>query len=266
MAIITISRGTGSGGKILAECISEHLGYNCISPDVLVEAGKSHNVPYERLKKALDKAPGLFDRQGIRAVHYLAYIRETLVNAVKDEKAVYYGLAGQVLLKDVPHVLRVFVIANMDYRIESTMRNFNCNREKAIEIIQKVDKKRDKWVKHFFNIDRRDPLLYDLVINLDHISIENACESISTLAGQKEFEPSPESQKRMQDLLLSTSVRSKIAKSGSIKDDRIEIDADDGVIILKGTAYSTEDADKLRQLVLQTPDVKDIRSEMKIKA
>lgn len=263
MAIITISRGTGSGGKMLAECISEKLGYPLIAPEVLVDAGLAHNVPYERLKKALDKAPGLFDRKGIRVIHYLAYIREALVNAVKDEHAVYYGMAGQVLLSDLPHILRVFVIAGMEYRIQAAMNRYSINRDKAEEILKNADKKRDKWVKHFYNIDRRDPTLYDLVINLDHISIESACETISSLASQKEFLPSPESKKRMEDVLLSTRVRSIIAAEGNVNDDSIEVEADNGVIILKGTAHSMADADRIRELVHEIPDVKDIKSEMR---
>lgn len=263
MAIITISRGTASGGKLLAECISEKLGYPCIPPDVLVDAGIARNVPYERLKKALDKAPGFFDRKGVRVIHYLAYIREALVKAVQDEHAVYYGMAGQVLLSDLPHVLRVFVIAGMEYRIQAAMARYNINREKAEEILHNADKKRDKWVKHFYNIDRRDPSLYDLVINLDHISIESACDTICTLASQKEFQPSPGSRRRMDSLLLSTKVRSIIAAEGNVNDDSIEVEAEGGTIILKGTAHSMPDADRIRELVHGIPGVTDIKSEMR---
>lgn len=263
MAIITISRGTASGGKLLAECISEKLGYPCVSPEVLVDAGIARNVPYERLKKALDKAPGFFDRKGIRVIHYLAYIREALVKAVQDEHVVYYGMAGQVLLSDLPHILRVFVIAGMEYRIQAAMARYNINQAKAEEILQNADRKRDKWVKHFYNIDRRDPNLYDLVINLDHISIESACETICNLASQKEFQPTPESKKRMEDLLLSTRVRSIIAAEGNVNDDSIDVEANSGTIILKGTAHSMADADRIRELVHGIPGVMDIKSDMR---
>lgn len=264
MAIITISRGTGSGGQRLAECIAEKLGYRFISPEVLVDAARAHNVPYEELKKALDEAPGIFDRKSLNAVHYLAYIREAVVNAVKDEQAVYYGLAGQFLLRDVPHVLRVSVIASMEFRIQAAMDRFQCDRDKAIDIIKHIDKKRDKWVKHFYNIDRRDPSLYDLVINLDRISLSGACDAICDIASHKEFQSTPESKKSLADLLLSTGIRSRIAVEGHIKDDNIEVEVDDGVVTLKGTAHSTVDADKIRELVQKIPGVKSIKSDMRV--
>jgi len=264
MAIITISRGTASGGQILAECIAAKLGYHCIPPTVLIDAAKEHNVPYEDIKKALYETPGFFDRNSLNAVHYVAYIREAVVKAVKDEQAVYYGLAGQFLLKDLPHVLRVFVIANMEFRAQAAMDRFHCSKSQAIEIIKRIDNKRDKWVKHFYNINRRDPSLYDIVINLDRLSIDGACELICNIASQKEFQATPESQRRLNDLVLSTEVRSTIAANGGINDSKIEVDADDGVIILKGMIHSTAEADKIREVVRKIPDVKDVRSEMRV--
>jgi len=37
MSVITISRGTFSGGRWLAECVAGHLGYRCVNRDVIVE-------------------------------------------------------------------------------------------------------------------------------------------------------------------------------------------------------------------------------------
>jgi len=266
MSIITISRGTFSGGQILADCVARKLGYSCISREVLVEAAKGHGVPLEELTKALNEPPGgLFHRKTLNRVHYLVYIREALVKAVKDEKTVYHGLAGQILLAGVPHVLRVFVIASMEYRIQAAIDRLHCDRSKAIEYIHNIDKKRDNWVKYLYEIDRHDPSLYDIVINLDRMDIDSACEIICASASQQEFQTTPESQKRLKDLVLAAEVRAMVALDGSVDDDSLEVDADDGVIILRGMAHSIADADKIRELVRRRSDIKDIKSEMHVK-
>jgi hypothetical protein len=54
MAIITISRGTFSGGQSLAECVGEKLGYRCISRQVLVRAALEYNVPLDKLEEAVE--------------------------------------------------------------------------------------------------------------------------------------------------------------------------------------------------------------------
>ena len=44
MSIITISRGTLSGGRAVAECLAEMLGYPCIGREILQEAAKRLGV------------------------------------------------------------------------------------------------------------------------------------------------------------------------------------------------------------------------------
>jgi cytidylate kinase len=172
MAIITISRGTFSGGQSLAECIAEKLGYRCISREVLVKAAKQYGVPLEKLSKALEDAPGLLEHLTGERAHYLAYIRAVLCKEAKDDRMVYHGLVGHLLFRGLPHVLRVRVIANMEFRINGAMDRRHLSREEATQFIKKVDDKRSKWTKFLYGVDWRDPSLYDLVVNLDHINLQ----------------------------------------------------------------------------------------------
>lgn len=266
MAIITISRGTFSGGQSLAECVAAKLGYRCLSREVLVEAAGDHGIPLEKLSKALSDTPGILGGMSLERVHYLRFIQEALVKAVKDEKVVYHGLAGHLLLREVPHILRVKVIANMEFRTKAAMDRMQLSHEQAIEFIKKIDEKRDKWVRFLYHVDRNDPSLYDLVINLDRIDLPSACEIICLIAGQKEFQPTPESQKRLDDLVLSTEVRAKIAEDGTIADGEIEVDVDDGIVTIGGKAQSFGDADKIREIVRDMPGVKEINSNMQVRA
>ena len=47
MSIITISRGTFSGGKAIAECVAENLGYACVSREILSDAAETYGVSAE---------------------------------------------------------------------------------------------------------------------------------------------------------------------------------------------------------------------------
>ena len=66
MAIITISRGTNSGGQSLAECVSKRLGYRCVSRELLVQAAKDYGVEEEMLSKALEGKPGILERMQVK--------------------------------------------------------------------------------------------------------------------------------------------------------------------------------------------------------
>jgi hypothetical protein len=69
MSVVTISRGTFSGGKRLAECLAERLKYRCVDRDVIVEKAAAWGVSQEELRAALEKPPTFLER--FRSKRYL---------------------------------------------------------------------------------------------------------------------------------------------------------------------------------------------------
>ena len=62
MAIITISRGSYSRGKEVAEKLAQDLGYQVLSRDILLEASERFNIPEIKLVRAIHDAPSIFER------------------------------------------------------------------------------------------------------------------------------------------------------------------------------------------------------------
>src|SRR5579872_2758568 len=113
MSIITISRGTFSGGEMLAEALSGELGFRCVDREVIVERAAAHGVSQDDLRDALEKPPTLIERIQHKKYLYMALIQAALIEEVRDGKVVYHGNAGHLLLKGGPHVLRVRILAPM---------------------------------------------------------------------------------------------------------------------------------------------------------
>ena len=264
MAIITISRGTFSGGKELAECIAEKLDYKCLSREVLVEAASTYGTPLEKLIKAVSEKPGIQERMTLDRVYYLAYIQAALVKAASEEKLVYHGNAGQLLLEVVPHVIRVRVIADMEYRINAAMAREKLTRQQAIDTIKKRDKERIEWTRFLFHVNLLDPLLYDIVINLEKVSISHACNTLIALAESEEYKPTAQSQKTIANLVLATDVRARLCTEEKVHHvDEIEIAADDGVVTIMGSVHSLKEAEAAVEIARQYPGVKDVISKIK---
>ena len=266
MAIIAISRGTFGGGKALAERVAQRLGYKCISREMLRDAARDYGVPLDELSKALSQPPGILKGSDPARTKYLAYIRVELFKAIKDENVVYHGLAGHLLLEDVPHVLRILVIANMEFRIRAAMERTDLTRPEAIDFIKKVDEKRNKWVKYLYNVERNDPHLYDLVINLDRLDIDDACEILCANARQREYQATMESHDRMDDLVLAAEVKARIAGDSGIRNGHVKVDALKGIITLSGKVSFIKDADRIRVVARATPGVRAIDSKMRVGA
>ncbi len=79
MAVITISRGSYSHGKEIANKLSRKLGYQCVSREALIRASEEFNIPEIKLERALHDSPSVLDRFTYGKQRYLAYIRTAIL-------------------------------------------------------------------------------------------------------------------------------------------------------------------------------------------
>jgi cytidylate kinase len=262
VAIITISRGAYSGIEALAESLREELGYRLLSrEELLADTAKEFGASESQLESALKHRPGLLEGRGLTKLHYVHCAQAVIAKAVQGDNLVYHGEAGHLLLKGIPHHLRVLLVANMEDRVATTMERCDLTRDKAREYVRKLDEERDKWVKWVHGVDMSDPATFDLMINLERIPVASAIAIIISTV-RRDFQTTPESQKIVDDLVLASEIRAKIGLEPNISDDRIEVEASDGVVTVTANARYLADADRVKQLALQVPGVKDIESKM----
>ena len=212
MAIITISRGSYSRGKEVAEKLAQTLGYECISRDILLEASEEFNIPEMKLIRALHDAPTVLERFHYGKERYISYIRYALLHHVQKDNVVYHGLAGHYFLGDIPHVFKVRIIADMDDRAREEMKRENISLEKARYILNKDDDERRKWGIQLYGMDTWDSRLYDMVLTLKTLTVEDAIEILADTVRKPVFKTTPESQKLLDDLTLSARVQAELVE------------------------------------------------------
>jgi cytidylate kinase len=189
VAIVTISRGSLSGGRAVAECLAERLGWRCLAEEILDGAAESIGTSQEVLKAKFETTPGLWARAFRERERYLLAVRTSLVEACLTGDLVYHGLAGQLLLSGLPGVLRVRLIAPLEMRLGAlTRQRHRMTREAAEEFIDSVDQERRRWVRVTFGVDVEDPSLYDLTVNLKVLTLDAACAAIAEAAALPEYE------------------------------------------------------------------------------
>ncbi len=201
MPIITISRGSYSRGKEVAEKLAQKLGYKCISRDILLEASEHYNIPEIKLIRAIHDAPSILERFTHGKERFVAYIRYTLLKHVQNDNVVYHGLAGHYFLMGIPHVIKVRIMADLEDRVQEEMRRENISAEEARFILKKDDDERRRWGIQIYGVDTWDPMLYDMVLHVKAITVEDAVDLISKAAQMPHFQATPESQ-RLLDVML----------------------------------------------------------------
>jgi len=205
MSIITISRGSYTHGGEVAEKVAKKLGYECISREILLEISDEFNISEIKLTRAIRDAPTFLERYSFGRERYINYIRLAILKSLSKDNMVYHGFAGHFFVKDIPHVLKVRIIAKMEYRIECMMKRAGVSRKKAESMVKEGDDEREAWTSKLYGIDTWDSRLYDLVINIEKLSIDYAVEMICETLKLKVFQATEESQKLMDDLVFEAS-------------------------------------------------------------
>ena len=212
MSIITISRGSFSRGKEVAEGVAEKLNYATLSREILLEASEDFNIPEIKLIRAIHDAPSILDRLTFGKERYLAQIESTLLDHFRKDNIVYHGLAGHFFVRSISHVLKVRIIADFDDRVKTKMARQKISKEKAFEELKKDDKARRQWSLKLYGVDTWDPALYDLVLHIHKLNVQNAVDIICSTVTLEQFRTTPESQRTMDDLTIAAMVKAKIVR------------------------------------------------------
>jgi len=132
MPIITIFRGTLSGGTELARCLGAKLGYRIVSREDLVEeASRTYGIEEAKLLRGLGRGPRFLDRFRIDRKIYLTAAQATLCRLAMGDRLVYHGHAGHFLLSGVRHVIRVRIVAPLAHRIQVARREYGLTEKEA---------------------------------------------------------------------------------------------------------------------------------------
>lgn len=234
MAIITISRGTMSGGKALADSLSERLGWPAVGREVIKEAANTFNLSENLLAEQLEKMPGLFRKYTSERRLYMMALQSALTERALKGNFIYHGLAGHLLLKDMPQVLKIRLIAPMEYRIRQLVETKQMSREDASNHIKQVDRQRREWTLWLYNVDWSDPALYDAVFNLGSLPLDLIAELICQTVGAGVFQDSQEHREALRQFHLANQVRMILARNDRTHGSDLEVTAKDSRVRVTG--------------------------------
>lgn len=203
MGIITISRGSYSKGKETAEKLARRLGYECISRDILLETSAHFNISELKLIRAIHDAPSILDRFKHGKEKYIIFIREAFLQHIRKDNVIYHGLAGHFFCQGIPNILKVRIIANLEDRVKEEMRREHISEKETRHILKKDDEERRKWGMSLYGIDTKDSALYDIVLHIDNLGVDDAVEILADMAKRPCFQTTRESKMIIDDYYVT---------------------------------------------------------------
>ncbi len=218
MAVITLSRQTGSSGNEIAQLVCQALGYRYFDKQMLAKAASEDTgsevdflkfteedfVKGSRLMSRLLNGPGSRPAAEIRAWEENAQGQRTQIVTQLDEsraiklvqnairtvaeqgQVVILGRGAQIILQDRPNALHVRVVAPWEDRVQRVKLQYAFRgedaRTRAQDLIFQQDDASADYVRRFYDVRIDDPQLYHLVLNTGRLRPEAAAQIICQAA------------------------------------------------------------------------------------
>ena len=195
--VITIARSYGSGGKTLGNLLAKDLGINCYSREILRMASDESGINEalfgevdEKMKKSplllniLKKNPykgGVLPPESSDFVsddNLFNYQAKIIRELAGKESCVIIGRCANFVLKDYPNVLRVFVHANWDFRMEKAAEKLSMSTREIEKFLQKDDRRKDEYYRRFTGQEWKDATQYDLCLDSSKLGYDKCIEEI----------------------------------------------------------------------------------------
>ena len=177
MKWITVSRKMGTHGSDVAKRVASELGYRFYDTEAIGHVAQELGV-LDNVRETDARAPSVFQQIfSQRPIVYLERLASALYELAKQGDAVFLGRGSHVLLRDFQCALHVWVTASPESRIRTLLKQ-GWTREAAVRAIKRSDDERSALVKFAFGVDWEDPARYDLVLNMDKLSVPVAVSTV----------------------------------------------------------------------------------------
>lgn len=254
MAIVAISHEIGAGGPEIGQQLGGRLGYRYVDQDLVSNAAQKYGLLEEKLSHLDESKPSLFERFDAETRRYITVIQTALYDFAEQDNVVLMGRGGQWLLRGIPHVLRVRVMAPFDVRVKRLTKKLagpmgeQTNSRTVHELVRRDDAEKAGRMRYLYEVGVTDPALYDLVINTEKLSVTAAVGVIAGVVGQSELQTTEASAQLVADRSLASRVQVALATHPETRKYRITVEARTGVVTLEGTAAMDEAMDVARSV------------------
>lgn len=202
--IVTINRELGSGGRTIGRKLAEHLNVKFYDKALIQELTKKFEMSVEEMEKVKASKYNWWNEFMQNYItHYNIENRfnvestiATTANIFKveskflkelaaDESCVIAGRSGCYIFRNDPYAIKILIQSTLEKRIERVMAKQGLSEEEARKIIEKVDKGRERYTKDFSGTSRYDTRNYDLVINVENLTEDEAVDLILDYINKK---------------------------------------------------------------------------------
>jgi cytidylate kinase len=264
MAIVTISRKSGTGARDVAEAAARTLGYEFISKDSIYEEIEEHGKKWlDRVARLDDRAPTLLERYDRSHAAYLALVEHRIYRSALKNNVVILGRGGNYLLESIPYSLRVRITASVEDRERVLCERFGIDESAARKILNRSDHERSAYINKAYHREWANPDDYDMTLNSGRMGFDELVALIAVGIPARDAFHTPENEEKLRRLELASRIKAEIVTRFPMFIRTLDVRHDGAAIVLRGVCLLTEE--KSRELVetaMRSAGPVEIRNEL----
>ena len=246
MAILTISREFGSGGREIGQAVAKILNYEYINKERLIGDIRASGKEWEEWGKNLDEhCPTVWEKYDWSFRGFGALLQSHILNHALNNKVVIMGRGGNFLLKDIPYALRIRVVAPIDKRIDRIMERESVDRDTAHWLAEKTDRERSCLIHLLYGKHWDDHAEYDMVFDTGVKTLDEIVNIVKDTLLEKEKFNTEAARKLLQIRAIAAKIKAEILIDHGLFIPTLDVYPEGENLILRGVIHSPKEHKKI---------------------
>jgi cytidylate kinase len=265
MPVVAMTHEMGSLAKDVALQLAKDLNLAVMRHEVVEHVADRMHVDTSLINRLREGKAGLVERLRTDERSVAVYTAEEVLALADQGNVVLRGWGATRWLRPVPHVLCVRVTRSMPQRVAWVMEHLEIDDAEFAEAeVRRSDHAHASRMHHQFGVTWGDPLLYDLILNTDRLSVESCVQAITQMLQRPEFAETPASRAKLHNMTLEAHARAALKADATTHDVGITLEADAGRVVLRGIVVSADEHAQAASVVAAVPGVTAVDNQLRL--
>jgi cytidylate kinase len=267
MPVIALTQGMGSLAQDIAEQLAAELNLATLQHEVAERVAEKMHVSRSLINRLRGGKAGTIERLRTDRHAMALYSAEEVLEAAAKGNVVIRGWGATQLLRPVPHVPCVRIMRPFEQRVQWLMNEIDTDDRSVAEAeIRRSDQANASRMHEQFGVEWNQPVLFDMVLNTDRLSVDSCVQMIKSLLARPEFAETEASRALLQGMALSARVRAALRAHDATDGVDITIDSVDGQVTLRGIVADVDEKAAALQVCAAVAGVKSVDDQLRVMA
>jgi cytidylate kinase len=267
MPVIALTQGMGSLAQDIAEQLAQELQLATLQHEVGERVANKMHVSKSLINRLRRGKAGTLERLTADRESMALYSAEEVLEAAARGNVVLRGWGATCLLRPVPHVPCVRIMRPLAKRVQWLMAELDTDDADLAEAeILRSDRANSARMHEQFGVNWGDPVLFDLVLNTDRLSVDTCVQQIKGLLARPEFAETDASRALVKGMALQAHVRAALRAHETTHHVDVVIEGADDRIALRGIVINAEERAAAEQVAAAVPGVAAVDNQLRVMA